>query len=397
MNFSLNKIARAMVPAVGLTFALGAYAQEQQTQPRADPAQAQTQQGQATSMALSKEIVTRMQQTLKDRGLYTGEVDGVWGEKTQSAVRQFQQSQNMEATGKVNAQTLAALGIQTGEMAQAEQPRTTASQHQDRAAADRERDAQAQATMGDTMRLSQLVGKKVRNAQGEDIGEISDLVIDVNNERVHYAILSFGGFMGFGEKKFAYPMRTLNVSPGAEHVVLNVPKERLERAPGFEDARQPTWGADDSYQRDVDRYFGDMVQVEPRPNMLLRRASTLMDANVNDARGENVGDIEDVLVNTADGSVRFVVVAFERGWTEPDRYTTVPLRAFRFVGDDNDVALRLNQQQIGTAPGFARDRWNDMGPDYGARVDRWFTNLGEDTGTAAREAVDPVTDTDQRR
>jgi len=397
MNFSLNRITRALVPAVGLTFALGAAAQQQ----GADTAQPQSQQGQATSMALSKEIVTRIQQTLKDRGSYDGQIDGIWGEKTQSAVRQFQQSQNLQATGKVNAQTLAAMGIETGEMAQREQPSTTAAAQQAQttaaATAQRDRDPQAQAGMGGTMRLSQLVGKEVRNAQGEDLGEISDVVIDVNNERVHYAILSFGGMLGMGEKKFAYPMRTLSVSPTAEQVVLNVPKERLERAPGFEEASEPSWGMDDPYRRDVDQYFGDMVKVEAQPNTLLRRASTLMDADVNDARGEDIGDIEDVIVNTADGSVKFAVVAFDPGWTEPERYTTVPLRAFQFTGENDEVALRLNQQQIGTAPGFQRDRWNEMGPDYSARVDRWFTDMDADIGTATRDPIDPVTDPDRRQ
>src|SRR4051812_34583815 len=46
------------------------------------------------------------------------------------------------------------------------------------------------------MRASELIGKEVRNTQGENLGEIKDLIVDVNNSRIHYAVLSFGGFLG---------------------------------------------------------------------------------------------------------------------------------------------------------------------------------------------------------
>ncbi|MGH6611986.1 MAG: PRC-barrel domain-containing protein, partial [Burkholderiaceae bacterium] len=56
--------------------------------------------------------------------------------------------------------------------------------------------AQTQRVAMRDMRLSQLIGKDVRNAQGEDLGDIKDVILDVNNGRVHYVVLSFGGFLG---------------------------------------------------------------------------------------------------------------------------------------------------------------------------------------------------------
>ena len=63
------------------------------------------------------------------------------------------------------------------------------------------------------MRASKLIGSEVKNAQGENLGEIKDLVIDVNHGRVHYAILSFGGFLGMGDKLFAFPVGTCSIRP----------------------------------------------------------------------------------------------------------------------------------------------------------------------------------------
>ena len=50
-----------------------------------------------------------------------------------------------------------------------------------------------------------ILGAKVVNAEREDLGTIEDIVIDARNSRVAYAILSFGGFLGLGDKHFAIP------------------------------------------------------------------------------------------------------------------------------------------------------------------------------------------------
>lgn len=400
-DMPLRRIVQSLVSAAGLTLALGATAAEHAPQQGAGNAGGQ--QNEAASMSLSKDIVERIQKALNDRGYQAGPVDGVWGKTTQSALRRFQQDQNLDATGKVDAQSLAALEIHTGDMAQSQQqsPQQQSAQQagaaadQQAAAANVDQRQPAQAGSGpmQAVRLTEFIGKDVRNARGEDLGEISDVVVDVNNERVHYAILSFDKGLALGEKLFAYPMRTLELSPDGDEIVLNVSEERLQRAPGFEEAAEPNWTEDDTYRRDVDRYFGDTVQVEPRTNMLLRRASAIMDADLNAADGNDVGDIEDIVVNGRDGTVEFVVVAFDPGWTEPERLVTLPLQAFRFMGTGNDLTLRVNQAQIATAPNFARDRWEGMNADYSAEVDNWFDGLGNDLDTAENE---PINDADRQ-
>ncbi len=399
-DMPLRRIVQSLVSAAGLTLALGATAAEHSAQQGGN--NPGSQQNEAASMSLSKDIVERIQKALNDRGYQAGPVDGVWGKTTQSALRRFQQDQDLDATGKVDAQSLAALEIHTGDMAQSQQQSAqqaaaeggaATGQQAAEANVDQSQPAQAGGGTMQPVRLTEFIGKDVRNARGEDLGEISDVVIDVNNARVHYAILSFDQGLALGEKLFAYPMRTLELSPDGEEIVLNVSEERLQRAPGFEEAAEPNWTEDDTYRRDVDRYFGDMVQVEPRANMLLRRASAIMDADLNAADGTDVGDIEDIVVNGRDGAVEFMVVAFDPGWTEPERLVTLPLQAFRFMGTGNDMTLRVNQAQIATAPNFARDRWDGMDADYSAEVDSWFDGLGNDLDTAENE---PITDTDRQ-
>ena len=275
------------------------------------------------------------------------------------------------------------LGLSAALSVQAANEQTTGGQGSTGASAQQQSDRN-QASMRD-VRASKLIGMNVRNAQGEDLGEINDLVIDVNNERVHYAILAFGGFMGMGEKLFAYPVRVLSMGANGDALVLNVDKDRLKRAPGFERDRWPDWQAENGYRSDVDRYYGPTLQVEAKPNMLLRRASDLLDADVTDAAGEDVGDVNDMVVDLSSGKVQYVVVELERGWGDPDRLTLLPVRAFKAnARDDEDLVLRLDQQQVATAPGFAKNRWPDLDRNYSDELNAWFDNfdLDRDQATA---------------
>jgi hypothetical protein len=77
-------------------------------------------------------------------------------------------------------------------------------------------------------------GDKVINMAGEHLGKIEDLMIDLENGRVAYAVLSFGGFLGLGNKFFAVPWEALSVRPHEHSFVLNVSKEILEKAEGFD-------------------------------------------------------------------------------------------------------------------------------------------------------------------
>ena len=77
-------------------------------------------------------------------------------------------------------------------------------------------------------------GDKVINTAKEHLGKIEDLMIDLENGRVAYAVLSFGGFLGLGNKLFAVPWEALTVKPHEHAFVLNVGKETLEKAEGFD-------------------------------------------------------------------------------------------------------------------------------------------------------------------
>lgn len=85
-----------------------------------------------------------------------------------------------------------------------------------------------------------MTGQNIVNTAGETLGKIEDVMLDIDNGRIAYVVLSFGGFMGIGDKLFAVPMSALTPNAKKEHFEMDVTKERLDNAPGFDKNNWPT-------------------------------------------------------------------------------------------------------------------------------------------------------------
>ena len=82
-------------------------------------------------------------------------------------------------------------------------------------------------------RVSKLFEREVRNEQGETIGEINDIIID--KQKVIYAIIEVGGFLGMGENLIAVPYDSLTLNDAGDKITLpGATKEELQKLPKFE-------------------------------------------------------------------------------------------------------------------------------------------------------------------
>lgn len=81
---------------------------------------------------------------------------------------------------------------------------------------------------------SSIIGDKVHNANGEHMGKIQDIMLDITSGKIEYVIIEFGGFLTIGEKYFAIPFNLLTVDPEKKAFLFNQSKELLEKAPGFD-------------------------------------------------------------------------------------------------------------------------------------------------------------------
>jgi sporulation protein YlmC with PRC-barrel domain len=124
------------------------------------------------------------------------------------------------------------------------------------------------------IRSKDLVGLNIYNAANESLGKIEELVIDPRMGKIRYAVLSFGGFLGMGDKYFAVPWNRLSFVPkGATsagtqkeaYCVLDVSKDTLKNAPGFDKDHWPNF-ADVNWSTPVDRFYREQREAAGSQN-----------------------------------------------------------------------------------------------------------------------------------
>lgn len=220
------------------------------------------------------------------------------------------------------------------------------------------------------LKSDELIGAAVKNAQGEKIGKIKDLVMDSRHQNVSYAVLAFGGFLGLGENLRAIPWQALTIQRGMRAdradrdrdqdgeitIVLNASKEQLKNAEGFSgdnwpDTGNETWtrNVQSSYDgkagnqdresttmagRNTDADRRDSDKARDQKAMKSRRLSNIMGETVKNYSDKDIGKIETVLIDANRGDLAYAVVDVsdldDLGDTEQ---VAIPWRALQTRGD----------------------------------------------------------------
>jgi ribosomal 30S subunit maturation factor RimM len=183
--------------------------------------------------------------------------------------------------------------------------------------------------MTERFRASDILGTNVTNAADETMGSVKDLVISRDNNVLH-AILSVGGFLGIGETLVAVPYDKLQIHrvDGRVRVMYNTTKAEVEHMPKF-------------------------VYNESSVGVLTFRASDLMGANVTNALGDSIGDIEDLIITAAD-TVPTAVISVGGFLGIGDRSVAVPYTNLKISRIDNQQAVMYNatEEELKALPAF---------------------------------------------
>jgi sporulation protein YlmC with PRC-barrel domain len=194
---------------------------------------------------------------------------------------------------------LAAAYAQTSQAQQAQQQNQAGQQQQS---------AQQQGQVS----VQQLIGKKVTDSQGQEIGEIKDVVVDLQNGQVHAGVVEFGGTLGVGSKNYAFPMQDLKPGQGeGQYTLANVEKQKLEKAQGFAQGVWPEidpqyWGRESGGQAGA-----GATQSKPKGNLV--RASEIKGKEVSDKSGQEVGELRDMTIDLQGGKVQNIVLDVKDG------------------------------------------------------------------------------------
>lgn len=269
-----------------------------------------------------------------------------------------------------------------------------------------------------------LSGNKVINNSNEDLGKIEDFVIDTAAGRVAYAVLSFGGFLGVGDKLFAVPWNSMELNTDRHAFTLNVDKDRLKNAPSFErnrwtDIDNQDWrrnvydyygqeqywatqsnvsGTSPSYVRsDIEgtrgasaRNISTASAVAPSrtagpevyssapsaytaPAMNLMRASDLRGTKVKNRANEDLGKIEEIMIHLESGRIGYAVLSFGGILGIGDKLFAVPWNALSYDKGRREFILDVPKKRLEEAPGFDKDNWPDMADSaWGENIHKFY-------------------------
>lgn len=280
----------------------------------------------------------------------------------------------------------------------------------DYASHDRTHESRADQLNG-AAKASDVIGMTVQNNQNEKIGKVEDLAVDVESGRIVQVILSTGGFLGIGDTLTAVPPGALHHDEANKVLHLDAGKEKLAGAPKFEDSK---WAhccdsnhlsaVYDYYGRNSDFTFihkgdavldglrdpdGQVIREEQRSRVRNRdtdetrkqdrrstrnqgmiqasqlaqvqKASEILDMSVSNLQKEEMGDVENILLDLPSGRIVAVIIASGGFLGIGDELSAVPPTVLGFSPDRSQLQLDASKEMMSNAPHFQAGQWPDFG------------------------------------
>lgn len=240
------------------------------------------------------------------------------------------------------------------------------------------------------IKASDLIGYDVRSTKEEGLGNVKDLLVDMSGQRIGFAVVSYGTFLGIGDKLYAVPWNAFKLDTHEKRATLNVDKEKLKKAPGFSKDVWPA-GYDGNWAKELFTFYGtepSWMPCEARTDLgtptaddhvapakergskagdstsqqLLRlyRASKLIGLKVESPSEENLGKVEDLAVEADQGHVLYGVLSFGGFLGMGDKYFAIPLDLFQIKVGGEALILSVDKDTLKSAPGFDKSAWPDM-------------------------------------
>lgn len=228
---------------------------------------------------------------------------------------------------------------------------------------------------------SDLIGKKVVNAANENLGKIEDIVVDANSGRILYGVLSFGGILGIGDKLFAIPWSALHLASDSKELTLNVDKDRLKNAQGFDKSQWPNF-ADEQFATTTAEYYGQKpywrsdVKLGDNPSYRQRwyaratvwqKCSDLCGKDIRNLNNEDLGTVSECIVDPDGGRLIYGILSYS------GKLIAVPWAALQIRDDAKFFTLDVTKEQLKNAPGFTKDTYPDLlDSRWGADAHKYF-------------------------
>ncbi|MCB9854489.1 MAG: PRC-barrel domain-containing protein [Phycisphaerales bacterium] len=224
-------------------------------------------------------------------------------------------------------------------------------------AADRDQATQTGSSVKRNQPGSMILGSKLldasaTNSQGQDLGDVDEIVINPQDGKVVYTAIAYGGVLGIGEKRFAIPCSSVN-RVNQDKVFLDVQKAELENNPGFKNSAWPT-------QSDAMLSHGNSDKVATVSQV--RKLSEVFGRPLKNEQNEPLGTIDDAVVDASAGQVAYLIV----DCADRDGLVAVPCAAIQMK--DDACVVRMTKDRFNQIPSFNENNfpswtsmtWNDQ-------------------------------------
>jgi len=263
-----------------------------------------------------------------------------------------------------------------------------------KAAAADDKDNQAHVSVAHIFRSAEIIGLPVMNKAGENLGKIDDLVIDMKSGEVCYVALAHGGVAGIGSKLFAVPFEKMTFVFGepnkanSRHFMFEATKDQLEKAPGFDSSHwpnvaDPQWGASVDKHYNVERKEHIRTNDANAPKVAYEtvfRATKIKGMDVRNDHDENLGDVDEVVIDVTKGHVKYLALSFGSWFTGGNKLFAVPLSSFtlKHANDKTFLVTHVSQEALRNAPGFDKNHWpNTADTNWAKGIDTYYERTAQ--------------------
>jgi sporulation protein YlmC with PRC-barrel domain len=195
------------------------------------------------------------------------------------------------------------------------------------------------------IRADRLIGEAVRDQRGERIGRINDLALNIEDDKIAYAVVTRGGVWGIGGEDVMVPWDQLQPDPAQR--VVRMSEAQLQQARRIERGQAWPMGIGE----------GPVGTAGVAPQHRVLPMSNVVGMDVYNKQGERLGGIDDVVIQR-DGKLSYAVVAYGGFLGMGDNHVAVPWDRFEFDAERQAVVLDVARDSFERAPRFEhRDRW----------------------------------------
>jgi len=231
-----------------------------------------------------------------------------------------------------------------------------------------------QGTLGQVAPVSQVYGHQVKGSDNQKIGNLNNLVVDLESGRILYGVIADGN------NRVAVPPELFTQTlPSNNYLRLNTTKQKVDGAPKFGPVDQPGKLGGAEFISQVYSYFGQSpwwqgsTPANEGSFHNVHKSSQLLGTKVEDVNNQALGEINNLAVDLPAGRVAVLTMAPASSFNLGNNVYPIPPQAFTLSQDQKNLVSNLDAAKLASAPHFAKNNWpNFSDQNYVAQIYQYY-------------------------